>query len=354
LPRRKKSRAAEIKEDHDSESEHAAAPARSFWSGTISFGLVSIPVDLFGAVRARQKSLKMVDKEGHALGRQYQCSADGKKLSNNDLVRGFQTDNGEMVVISDDEFESFAPEESRDIEIRRFVPREQIPPVYFDRPYFLAPSGKSSKAYNLLAKTMERTGKVAIGVFVMRAHEYLVAILSENGVLRAETLRHANEVRSPDLVGLPHKSKAPAKKVSELEREIEHLSHDHLDLSELKDVDADALQKLVADKQEKDQDVIEQRELQDDDPEEEDGGNVIDFMEVLKRSLSKKAVARTAEVSSGENKNAAAASTAKTPHGAKKRTTAAKPRAKHQHKAPAHRAAKPSSRTTKRHAAHTR
>jgi DNA end-binding protein Ku len=175
-----------------SEPPEGAPSVRSIWSGNLTFGLVSIPVEMFAAVRPRQKAMKMVDKDGHPLGRQYHCSADGKELSANDLVRGYQSDSGEMVVISDEEFESLAPETSGDIDLIRFVPQQQIPPIFYDRPYFLAPSGRSAKAYNLLAKSLERAERVAIGTFVMRGHEYLVAIVSDNGVLRADTLRRAN------------------------------------------------------------------------------------------------------------------------------------------------------------------
>ena len=157
--------------------ENTPAPARSLWSGTITFGLVSIPVDLLTAVRPRQTAMKLVDKAGHALGRQYHCSKEGKKLDGDELVRGYQTDAGEMIVITDEEFDSLAPEMSGDIDLHNFVPIEQIPSLFFQRPYFLAPSGQSAKAYHLLAATLERTGRVGIGSFVMRGHEYLVAIV---------------------------------------------------------------------------------------------------------------------------------------------------------------------------------
>ncbi|MES1196308.1 MAG: Ku protein, partial [Steroidobacter sp.] len=123
---------------------------RPLWSGIITFGLVSIPVDLLSAVRPRQTAMKLIDKEGHALGRQYHCSKDGKKLDNEELVRGYETEDGKMVAITDAEFESVAPEMSADINLINFVPMEQIPSVYLQKPHYLAPAGKSSKAYNLL------------------------------------------------------------------------------------------------------------------------------------------------------------------------------------------------------------
>ena len=105
-------------------------------------GSSAFPVDLLSAVRPRQTAMKLVDKSGHALGREYHCSKEDKELDHDELVRGYETDDGKMVVITDEEFESVAPEMSGDIELRGFVPLEQIPPMYFQKPYFLAPSGQ--------------------------------------------------------------------------------------------------------------------------------------------------------------------------------------------------------------------
>ena len=114
MPSRKRKREPEARE----EQESGGARVRSLWSGTITFGLVSIPVDLLTAVRPRQTAMKLVDTEGHALGREYHCSKEDKRLDYDDLVRGYETDDGKMVVITDKEFESVAPEMSADIEPR--------------------------------------------------------------------------------------------------------------------------------------------------------------------------------------------------------------------------------------------
>ncbi len=272
-------------------AEGAGAPVRSMWSGTITFGLVSIPVDLLSAVRPRQTGMKLVDKSGHPLGREYHCSKEGKRLSNDELVRGYETDDGKMVVITDEEFESVAPEMSGDIELRGFVPLEQIPPMYFQKPYFLAPAGKSAKAYTLLSAAMEKTGRVGIGSFVMRDHEYLVAIVSDNGVLRADTLRYTDEIRTPEAIGLPKPKKIAAGKLERFTRAIDDLKRTALDMSELEDRDAQALRELAESKQAKDENVIRQRGLEEADAEAaETSAQVIDLMEVLRKSLSKNAV----------------------------------------------------------------
>jgi DNA end-binding protein Ku len=271
------------------EAREPAAPVRPFWSGTITFGLVSIPVDLLAAVTPRRKSMKLVDAEGHPLGRRYYCPKDDRLLGNDELVRGFETDSGKMVVMSDAEFESVAPEKSRDIDLKRFVPLDAIPPFFFQRPFFLAPDERAGKAYALLAQTMARTGKAGIGSFVMRGHEYLVAILADQGMLRAEVLRYADEVRTPESVGLPRPRKADAATTRALAKEIDALSKPGLDLAEMQDVDAEELHRLAQRKAKSGEGVIAMADLEDVDEDRGGSAEVIDLMQVLRRSLGAKA-----------------------------------------------------------------
>lgn len=276
------------------EREHGQQGAvRAFWSGTITFGLVSIPVDLFSATRGRRTAMKMVDAKGRALGREY-FSDNDEHLTQEELVRGFETDEGERVVITDEELESIAPEMTRDIELRRFVPRGDIAPPYFNRPYFLAPSGKSQKAYQLLARTMQETGRAAIGTFVMRGHQYLVAILSDGNMLRAETLRFADEIRSPHEIGLPKREKPAAKAVKEFSKAIDALTRKELDRDELSDRYAAALEALAEKKAKKGEDLVDAGG-EAEEP-EEGGAEVIDLMKILKQRLgaSGKATAKPA------------------------------------------------------------
>ena len=267
--------------------------ARSFWSGTITFGLISIPVDLYAAARPRQKAMRLVDREGHPLGRRYYCPKHDHVLKAEELVRGYETKSGKMVVITDEEFESAAPEKSRDIELKSFVPVEEISPSFFERPYVLAPGERAGKAYMLLAQTMAKTGKAGIGSFVMRSHEYLVAILADGGILRAEVLRHANELRTPESIGLLKASSKPKPRlVRDLSREIDELSERALDLDEMDDLEADALRKFAERKAKSGKSVIDMEDLEDDDVDSTGGANVIDLMKLLKKSLGDKAVAK--------------------------------------------------------------
>ena len=282
--------------------QDASGRSRSLWSGTITFGLVSIPVDLFSAVRGRKTAMKLVDSKGRALGRQYYCPRDEQTLSASDLVRGFETDKGKMLMVTEEELESVAPEMTRDIELRRFVPREQIPPSYYQRPYFLAPSSKSTKAYHLLAETMEGSGQAGIGSFVMRGHEYLAAIMSEGGLLRLATLRHADELRSPADVGLPKAGKVTAKAVRAVEKAIDDLTREKLDMDELSDRYARAVSKLAEKKEKKGEDVVKTGAADADTEGESAGAEVLDLMKALRERVSPKAMVITADDAGGADR----------------------------------------------------
>src|SRR5438045_8530779 len=217
------------------DDENNARAARPFWSGTLTFGLVSVPVDLYPGNRTSRAPLRMLSPEGEPLSRRYFSQKSGKELDDEDMVRGYEIDKDRYVVVTDEELERLAPEQSRDIDLRRFVPLEEIPPLYFDRSYFLAPSEGSEKAYKLLAETMKKEDLAGVATFVMRGKEYLVSIFPENGILRAETMRFADEIRSPKEIDLPEKKKVPAATVQKFENLIEKHSARQLSLKELND-----------------------------------------------------------------------------------------------------------------------
>lgn len=258
-------------------------PPRAFWSGTIAFGLVTVPVELLPAVRSsRRVSLRMLAPDGTPLSRRYWCPRDERLLDPAEIVRGYEVDDGEFVVVTDEELDALEPEKSREIDLRRFVPREQIDPIYFDRGYFLAPSGDSTKAYRLLARAMEDAGRAGVGTFVMRGKEYLAAILSEAGILRAETLRFAAEIRSPGDVGLPELPDADADRTDRLEAAIEELSADSLESAELGDPYTERVESLIAEKLAGGEDVVE---IPEEARRETSEVEIVDLMEVLKRRL---------------------------------------------------------------------
>jgi DNA end-binding protein Ku len=254
--------------------------ARSFWSGTLSFGLVSIPVDLLPAHRSAEGSLRMLDRDGTPLVRRYFCPSEEKQLESEELVHGYELGSGKVVVVTDEELEALAPKKSREIDLRRFVDRDSIDPLYFERSYFLVPGADSSKAYRLLCEVMERSGRAGIATFVMREKEYLIAIFAEGGLLRAETLRFADEVRSSADVGLPKRVTPDPRTLDKVRRAVAGLEQRKFSARELSDPH-EPLRKLAQQKYRSKRDVVRAGESQ-----AEAGGEIIDLMEVLRRSLA--------------------------------------------------------------------
>src|SRR5687768_15634003 len=262
--------------------DEETAGARPFWSGTLTFGLVSVPVSLFPAARANRASLRMLGPDGQPLARRYYAEKTGKDLDADAVIRGYEIKKDKFITITDDELERLEPEKTRDINLTQFVPAGSIPPLYFERGYFLTPAAGSTKAYKLLAETMDKNELAGIATFVMRGKEYLVAIFSENGILRAETMRFADEIRSPADVGLPKKKAAPAATVRKFEKLIASKTRKRFSpTKELADKQTDSLLKLVKQKQKKRANVVKV-ETEDTDH------KVIDLVQILKKSLAGK------------------------------------------------------------------
>jgi DNA end-binding protein Ku len=260
---------------------------RPFWSGTISFGLVSIPVDLFPANRSSHVGLRMLAPSGRTLIRRYYSAKTNRELKPDQMVRGYETDRGKYVIVTDDELDKLEPEKSHDIDLKRFVDKQSISPLYFERGYFLAPGEQSTKAYKLLAAVMEKTGRAGVTTFVMRGKEYLAAIVAEKGILRAETMRFKDEIRSPKDIGLPEKTVVSAQQVHRFAQLIAKKSTRELSRDELHDETAAALLKLVKKKQGRRENIVESVE-----PESSEAPQM-DIVEALKRSLAGHAGARS-------------------------------------------------------------
>lgn len=227
----------------------------------------------------------MLSPSGQPLKRKYFCSADGKALSSKEIVKGYEKDDGGFVIIDDDELEALSPRKSRDIDLRVFVDRDEIPVRLLQRPYVLAPGGESSKAYHLLAETMERTKLAGIATFVMRGKEYLAAIVSEGGLLRAFTLHFADEVRSPEAVGLPPVKSAPSSLRKQAQAALRDLRSSELNTDVLKDENAARLLTLAEMKHKASQDVVESTvEAEEPDVDDEEG-DIVDIMAVLRRRM---------------------------------------------------------------------
>jgi DNA end-binding protein Ku len=273
--------------DHDKDEmveDDGEGQARPFWSGMLTFGLVSIPVDLLPAHHHTRAPLRMLDADGTPLARRYFCPKDEKEVDAAHLVRGFELGGGkrgsQVVVVTDEELEALAPKKSREIDLRLFVDRDGIDPLYFERSYFLAPGKSSGKAYRLLGAVMERRRRAGIATFVMRDKEYLVAIFAEGGLLRAETLRFVEGVRSERDVGLPKRTSVDESAVKRLRRAVSARVEKRWSPAELRDPHR-PLRELAERKFKKKQDVVVNRESASGEP-----AVVTDLMEVLRQSLA--------------------------------------------------------------------
>jgi DNA end-binding protein Ku len=173
--------------------------ARSLWTGSLSFGLVNVPVALYSAVRDVDLHFHQLhEKDGARIEVRRFCSNEDVEVPYEEIAHGYEPEDGKQVVVTDEELAAVAPRKTRTIDIEAFVELSDIDPIYFDHPYFLAPSGDTEgtrRAYQLLVDAMGSSERAALGRFVLRAREYLVAIRVRDGRLSLTTMLFGDEVR---------------------------------------------------------------------------------------------------------------------------------------------------------------
>ena len=273
-------------ERKEKEREDSAARARGIWSGTVTFGLVSIPVALMPANRPGGPHFRMLGPDGTPLARRWVCSEEGTPLSVDEIVRGYEVRKGKWVVVGDDELEALEPKKSHDIELQEFVSCDDIDPLYFERGYYLVPAGGSTKAYSLLARIMEDTSRAAMATFVMHEREHLVALLATNGILRAELFRFAAEIRTAEDAGLPEPKKPDPARVAALRRAMGALEAKALDEDLLRDELGEKVEAAARKKLAQKRDVVEVEAP----PEPEE--TTVDLMRALRKALGSRGPGR--------------------------------------------------------------
>jgi len=301
---------------------------QAIWTGSVSFGLVTVPVRVVSATKSLDVRFHQLEAGTNARVRQRRVSeATGEEVAYDQIVKGYELESGNYVVIDNDELAALAPKASRQIEIEDFVDLVDIDPVYFENPYFLVPDKGAEKAYRLLADVMQEQGKVAIGRFVMRTKESLVAIRAVDGVLVLETMRYADEVLAPDREGaIPEPTSAPTEREMEMARQLVSSLATTFDPAKYHDEYREELLALI-DKKASGEEIVA--------PEApEEPAKVLDLMAALEASL-----ARTGASSAGSSSSSRAKSATKRPAkpAAAKKAAAKKTAAK---KAPAKRARK--------------
>lgn len=281
---RAKSKAPRKRTRRSAETEEAQTSLRPQWSGSLSFGLVSIPVQLYTATRNARVALRMLAPDGSPVVRRFYCPEHDAQVDQDDLTRGYEYKPGKYVEVSDEELEALEPDKSRDIDLRLFVPADAIDPVHFERMYFLTPSGDTSKAYHLLVNVMERTKRAGIATFVMHEREYLVAIFSQYGLLCAEVLRFQTELRDEGELKIALASKPDAKLIKQFETLLGKHAHDKFDPGSMHNQRNEAMRELATKKARKGKDVVE---TSVDLAASEDASETetVDLMKLLKQSL---------------------------------------------------------------------
>ncbi len=247
----------------------------------MGFGLVTVPVKLVSATKSKDVRFNQLEEGTNSRIRYRRVSeASGEEVSNDRIVKGHEVAPGQYVVVTDDEIKGLAPKSSRTIEIEDFVDLDQIDPIYFENPYYLAPDKTALKAYELLVEAMTELRKVAIGRLVMRSKESLVAIRPLDGVLCVETMRFADEVLPPTAI-LPEDAEetAPTERELEMAKQLVAALATDFDPEKYHDSYREQLQGLIDRKAAGEEIVAE--------PAVEDQGKVLDLMAALEASLSR-------------------------------------------------------------------
>jgi DNA end-binding protein Ku len=257
----------------------------SIWTGAISFGLVQVPVRLVTATKNRDVSFNQLE-EGTGSRIRYKKVSDqtGEEVSADRIVKGYEITKGRYVVVEADEIAALQPKAAHTIDIEEFVDLDQIDPIYFEQPYYLAPDPKGAKPYELLVEAMTELNKVAIGRVVLRSKERLVAIRPLDGVLCIETMRYSDEVmardaiRPDDDVELTERERTMAKQL------VESLATDKFDPDKYHDEYREQLLDLIERKAAGEEIVAP--------PAPEAPAKVLDLVSALEASLAKAASAK--------------------------------------------------------------
>jgi len=257
---------------------------RPLWKGTISFGLVSIPVQLEASSREKSVSFHLLSKDGSCrLRRKLYCPETGEEFDYDQTSRGIEVAEHEYVRVDDKEIDAVKPAKSKAIEIEQFVKLADIDPIYFDRTYYVTPGDGSGKAYSLLRDAMSASGRIALARFVMRERQYLAALRVVDEGIVLHTLHYADEVLSLHDAMPPsvRSSKSNAKELTIAKQLVDAMTKP-LDLGEFHDDYREHLLQLI-ERKKKGNKTIEVSDEQEDD---ESPGGTINLMAALKRSLS--------------------------------------------------------------------
>lgn len=261
--------------------------ARATWSGSISFGLVNVPVKLFTATDSQSVQFHQFERDsGERVRRKRVAESSGEEVDYDDIVKGYEVGDGRHVIVEPDELKAVQPGATSTIEISDFVELEAVDPIYFDQTYFLAPADETAaRTYRLLRKSMHDAERVAIGSFVMRTKQHLVAIRPVDEMLLLQTMYFADEVRDPSAIEemehLDSNGEIGDREIETAVQLIDSLTTDW-DPEGYEDTYRQAVLELIERKAEGDAIVVDT-----DDQVDSNGADVIDLMAALEASVER-------------------------------------------------------------------
>ncbi len=277
----RKARTQQADGDDENENEGAAA-GRGIWTGSISFGLLQIPVKLFTAEsRSEDIHFRQLDKNDLApIKYERVSSATGKPVAWKDIVKGYEYEPDTFVVIDPAELKEAATKATQTLDIQDFVPADEIDPAFFETPYYLVPDKRSAKAYVLLREALKKKNAVAVATFVLRTKEHLAALLPVGNALMLEVLRYGHELRAPKDVPLPRKD-APigARELAMAEQLIDGMMT-AWDPSKYKDRYHGVVLEMIAEK-------AKTGAIKSVDPKPEAKAEVVDLLDLLRQSVKR-------------------------------------------------------------------
>jgi len=275
----------------DGETEKPKRGARGLWNGAISFSLIHIPVSLHTAARAHELDLNLLDKRDFApVGYQRFNKATGKVVEWNDVVKGYEYEKGEYVVLTDEDFRRANVEASRTIDIQTFVDRDAIAPYYFDTPYFLMPDKNGERVYSLLREALEQSKKLAVATFVLRSRQHVAALMPVDKIIVLNTLRYQEEIQPHPDVAAAVAKKADAAGGRELTMALKLVDEmtEKWKPEAFADTYRDDLMKRIEEKVKSGQTHTLTEPEEEAEGRSTGGGKVVDLMSLLEKSLAQK------------------------------------------------------------------
>ena len=263
--------------------------ARPIWTGTLSFGLLNVPVSLMSGERRVDISFRMLDSRDNNPVRYERVNAEtGEEVPWKDVVKAFEYDKGSYVVLEQDDIKSAAPESHETVEVETFVDATEIPPAYYEKPYILVPGKKAEKGYVLLRETLRDTGKAGIARVVIRTREYLAAVLPQGDALLLMLLRYPQEVVDASEHRLPEGATGDYRinaKEREMARQLIEAMSGEWDPSQYRNEFRERLEKVIRERM-KSQGVVAKPDDDEREAPEDATTNVVDFMALLQQSIS--------------------------------------------------------------------